>query len=220
MKLSRISYHTKDDVNREAAAQAATECWASVNRSENTTAQPWRAFAAVRNDLDDVDAQFGRAIADELQPRTATFPSAGEGSGLVKEEVTERQADGVIMPRKFDRDPGHASDCEPMGSDAPTLETSACGLRGAPEDPIVLCSLVRSLATYAHATLHRGSVATSNDQPNEIGELRVRIQQLQEYLDRFRRHDRHSLNDLKRWLANLQQRADTLPAQPPRNAGE
>jgi hypothetical protein len=218
--ITRIAYDTTDEVNLESATQTAQECGAYLRCLPDPVAAPGGSFAALLHDLDNVDVQRRQAIVGELLTGPLPFPVAVHGYCLGDEEMIVLQANGVVVSRQFKPDLVRvlcqAAVCTPTAAPDPKNRDS----QGVSEDPAVLCGMVRSLATRAFRAMRRNSDGTRNAEPHEIGELRERIDQLQQHLDRLRRQHNLRLEELQRWLNSLGRCVEGLLAQPRRDAEE
>jgi hypothetical protein len=212
-----IAYHTTDEVNLESATRAARECGASLSRLPDLAARPSGSFAAMLHDLDHVDSPGGEAIVKTLLSRPAPFPVAVHGYNLGDEEMTVLHANGVVVSRQFEpeliRALCRASERPPTALPDPESRDSQ-----ATDDPAVLCGMVRSLAANAYRAMHRSPTGAPEGVPDEIGELRERIDHLQQHLRQFQRQHNLGLEDLQRWLDSLGRCVEGLRMQPPRGA--
>jgi hypothetical protein len=86
----------------------------------------------------------------------------------------------------------------------------------APDEPAVLCEMVRALAAHAHRVMRLSPGGAGIDMPGEIGDLKGRISQLQQRVDRNRGQDQRKLKDLQRWLDSLLRSVENFVAQAPR----
>jgi hypothetical protein len=184
MKRSCNAYQTNDDPNRKPIVQSAMKCRASVTPPKTTVAQPWRAFAAFLSDLDRLDARVARAIDGKLA-QSATAASVSTKSVRVKNsQAGDLSADSTIVPWRPKCYPVHAADRAPKPPNALASDILDRGGYDVPEDPAILCRMVRCLATSAHAVMRRVSTSTSSDYASQVGELRSRISQLVKLPDR------------------------------------
>ena len=212
MKTTHISYQTTDQVNLVPATDASRKCGESLN---HLAGPPARAFAAMQHDLDNVHSQCSRAVVDKPVSRPATFSLAVHSYKREHEATTVLHADGVIVSREINAELVREPGCATERSKTAAPEHTNCNSQEASDDPAVLCGIVRSLAAHAHRAMRRRPVGARNIMPGEMSELRERINQFQQHLDRFRRQDQRRFAGLQRWLDSLRRCVENLLAQAP-----
>jgi hypothetical protein len=218
MTAIHIAYETTDEVNLESATQVAQEYGASLSRFPDPAAGPGGSLVATLLDLDHMDAQRGRAIVGELLSRPVSYPVAVHGFDLGDEEMSVLHANGVAVSRPFRPELVRAL-CRALESPGVTVPDPENGhAHDAPDDPAVICGMVRSLATDVSRAIHRRPEGTPNVVGQEIDDLRGRIDDLQRHLARFRHEHNLLLRDLQRWVESLRRYVEGLVRRPPREA--
>ena len=222
MKAPHIAHHTTDEVNLESATQAAQECGSSLSRLADPVARP-STCAPQSCTTWTTWTPSARASGRQRTPFSAgTIPrwrSMATTWRMRRSPVLN--ANGVIVSRKFNPELVRAL-CRVRAfahSRTWALEMRLARGVGRPRLPM------RDGAVTGRARPPSDApklVGTPNVLPQEIDELRERISQVEQHLDRFRRHDHLRLVDLQRWLEKGQLGGvsrDGFLARPPRSSG-
>jgi hypothetical protein len=203
MTTLRIAYHTTDEVYFDAAMQTAQECGASLDRLPHPRVRSNGPFAAVLYDLDHLESARDRAIVNELSSHPTPCQTAVHGYNLDDEQMRILHANGVIVAQKFDpeiiRTLCRSSQSPPNTMSDPKNRDQEESLY----DPAALCANVRSLATQAWRALQPPSGSDCEHFTHNTGELRNRINQLQQQILRLRRQHNLGLEELQRWVDSL-----------------
>lgn len=197
-----IFYQTSDDVNLRLALQFAGEFKASLVHSPRGRPAAFGTLAASLNDLDHMFPEQRDATLRELLAAPAVTPVAVHGYGLDDGQVGGLVENSVLvspnlMPalirglcRAFRRDEGPIPIApDPDGGDV--------------ADPAELGRLVRSAASEAHRM-----IAREVDCPEELDELRQKIDRVRCAVDRLRRDHSLPLMEVGHWLDRLDDKLD------------